>query len=113
MNEIFKTLNETYNFDSNLSDTFLGKFKICEFKNGEVISKEILKVGLGQAVFDKFEEMMIVQEEEQLVQENSDNEEDHVLGSLTYNNTRRDKRIQMLMTKSIDSDDAVEELKNC
>lgn len=43
MNEIFKTLNEAYNFDKNLSGNNLGNFKICEFKNGELISKEVLQ----------------------------------------------------------------------
>jgi hypothetical protein len=47
MNEIFKALNDTYNFDSNLGGNMLGKFKICEFKNGEIISKEVLKEGIG------------------------------------------------------------------
>ena len=31
MNEVFKSLNETYNFDKNLTGNFLGNFKICVF----------------------------------------------------------------------------------
>lgn len=42
MNEIFTSLNETYNFDSNLSENSLGQFKICNFKNGEINESEIL-----------------------------------------------------------------------
>jgi flagellin-specific chaperone FliS len=38
MNEIFQSLNETYNFDTNLSENMLGNFKICNFKNGEINS---------------------------------------------------------------------------
>lgn len=46
MNEIFWSLNETYNFDCNLSENSLGKFKIIDFKNGELNEKEILDLAL-------------------------------------------------------------------
>lgn len=42
MNEIFRNINQAYNFDKELSENFLGKFKICEFKNGEIFEKEVL-----------------------------------------------------------------------
>ena len=48
MNEIFTSLNETYNFDCNLSENSLGKFKICNFKNGEINESEILEQALGK-----------------------------------------------------------------
>jgi hypothetical protein len=48
MAEIFVTLNEAYNFDSKLSGNYLGNFKICEFKNGEVITKKVLAMGIGE-----------------------------------------------------------------
>lgn len=32
-----------YNFDSELSGNFIGNFKICSFKNGEIITKDVLK----------------------------------------------------------------------
>lgn len=47
MNDIIQSLNETYNFDSGLSGNLLGSFKIISFKNGEVITKDVLKEGLG------------------------------------------------------------------
>ena len=43
MNDIVSQLHETYNFDSGLSGNFLGNFKVCSFKNGEVISKDVLR----------------------------------------------------------------------
>jgi hypothetical protein len=55
ISEIFASLNETYNFDSNLSGNFLGNFKICEFKNGEIITKEVLAKALGK---EKYEEIL-------------------------------------------------------
>jgi len=60
MNEIFKVLNDTYNFDTKLSGNILGNFKICEFKNGEIISKEILKEGLGPKEFNLLVEQKII-----------------------------------------------------
>lgn len=53
LNEIMKTLHETYNFDSDLSDNFLGNFKVCSFKNGEIITKDVLKEGLGQKKYQE------------------------------------------------------------
>lgn len=54
MNEIFQTINQTYNFDQNLSDNILGKFKICEFKNGEIFEKDVLKEGMGEKNYETF-----------------------------------------------------------
>mmetsp|Transcript_17511 Transcript_17511/g.29500 ORF Transcript_17511/g.29500 Transcript_17511/m.29500 type:complete len:320 (-) Transcript_17511:237-1196(-) len=47
MNEIFRALNESYNFDPKLSENSLGRFKICEFKNGEIVTKQVLQAALG------------------------------------------------------------------
>ena len=55
LNEIMKTLHETYNFDSDLSDNFLGNFKLCSFKNGEIITKDVLSEGLGK---EKYQELV-------------------------------------------------------
>lgn len=55
LNEIMKSLHETYNFDAGLSDNFLGNFKICSFKNGEIVTKDVLKEGLGQ---EKYQELV-------------------------------------------------------
>lgn len=55
LNEIMKTLHETYNFDSGLSGNFLGNFKLCSFRNGEIITKDVLKEGLGA---DKYQELV-------------------------------------------------------
>lgn len=54
MNEIFKVINQTYNFDTNLSENVLGKFKICEFKNGEIFEKDVLKEGMGAKNYETF-----------------------------------------------------------
>jgi hypothetical protein len=48
-------LHETYNFDASLSDNFLGNFKICSFKNGEIVTKDVLIEGLG---LEKYEELV-------------------------------------------------------
>ena len=52
INEIFAALNESYNFDEKLFGNFLGGFKICEFKNGEIITKEVLSKGIGRENFN-------------------------------------------------------------
>lgn len=54
MNEIFKVINQTYNFDKNLSENVLGKLKICEFKNGEIFDKDVLKEGMGNKNYETF-----------------------------------------------------------
>ena len=53
MNDIVSQLHETHNFDSGLSGNFLGNFKVCSFKNGEVISKDVLRAGMGQARYQE------------------------------------------------------------
>lgn len=53
MNILIKRLHDTYNFDSELSGNFMGNFKICSFNNGEIISKDILKEGLGPESYYK------------------------------------------------------------
>lgn len=47
MNEIFVSLNEAYNFSPNLSNNFLGKFKMMHFKDGQIITSRVLEKGLG------------------------------------------------------------------
>lgn len=56
MNEIFTSLNETYNFDSKLSENSLGLFKICNFKNGEINEQEVLEMAVGGSSQDSTEE---------------------------------------------------------
>jgi hypothetical protein len=38
MNEIFQSLNQTYNFDEKMSENLMGTIKIVNFKNGEINS---------------------------------------------------------------------------
>jgi len=52
LNEIIKTLHDTYSFDENLSENLLGKFKVCSFKNGEIITKDVIKEGLGKEKYN-------------------------------------------------------------
>jgi len=52
MNEIFSALNEALNFSPLLTGNKLGKFKICAFNNGEIITKEVLESGLGKQTFE-------------------------------------------------------------
>jgi hypothetical protein len=47
MNQIFRTLNETYNFSSQLKSNKLGKFKILDFQSGEIIVSRILEEAMG------------------------------------------------------------------
>lgn len=49
MNEIFKSINALYNVGNN---HLLANFKVCEFKNGEIVSKEILKLSMGSVEYD-------------------------------------------------------------
>ena len=72
MNEIFQSLNETYNFDTKLSENILGSLKICNFKNGEINSKEILDLGVGK-VSESFEKTTIEADDDNSVVEMHNN----------------------------------------
>lgn len=44
-----------YNFDPALSGNFIGHFKICSFKNGDIVTKDVLKAGMGT---EKYQELI-------------------------------------------------------
>jgi hypothetical protein len=48
MNQIFVTLNDTYNFSPNLSDNKLGNFKMVEFQNGELVNSQVIEAAIGK-----------------------------------------------------------------
>lgn len=51
INKIIKALHDTYNFDENISNNCIGNFKICEFNDGEIIVREVVKEGIGSGVY--------------------------------------------------------------
>lgn len=72
LNEIVKSLHETYNFDANLSDNFLGNFKICSFKNGEIVTKDVLMQGLGPSKYQELVEGKVLDGSDDHIAEKED-----------------------------------------
>lgn len=60
MNEIFKSLNVQYN--SSQKNQFLSDFKVCEFKNGEIVSKEVLQAGIGVEEYATLVDQKVISE---------------------------------------------------
>lgn len=69
MNKIFKTLHDAYNFDEKISNNCIGNFKICEFSDGEILVREVVKEGIGS---DLYKQLL----EKQLISENIDFEDE-------------------------------------
>jgi hypothetical protein len=69
MNKIFKTLHDAYNFDEKISNNCIGNFKICEFSDGEILVREVVKEGIGS---DMYKQLL----EKQLISENIDFEDE-------------------------------------
>jgi len=69
MNKIFKTLHDAYNFDEKISNNCIGFFKICEFSDGEILVREVVKEGIGS---DMYKQLL----EKQLISENIDFEDE-------------------------------------
>jgi hypothetical protein len=69
MNKIFKTLHDTYNFDENISNNCIGNFKICEFSDGEILVREVVKEGVGSDVYKQLLEKELISENIDFVDE--------------------------------------------
>ena len=110
MNEIFKAIHDTYNFDNSLSGTFLGNFKICICQNGEIITKEILKAGLGQENFDKHADIILENGTSPL--ETSLVEDDPLSSVNSKSGSSKMDVIKELMTKGVGQSANIEEYQN-
>jgi hypothetical protein len=83
MNKIFKTLHDTYNFDEKMSNNCIGNFKICEFSDGEILVREVVKEGIGSELYKQLLE-------KQLISENIDFEDE-----LNFNQLANKQEIEM------------------
>lgn len=63
MNEVIQSIHNKYAFDKSQDYKFISQLKVLESKNGELISKDILKAALGEEKFEELSDIILENKE--------------------------------------------------